>query len=433
MVNVRSYACVRNSPMLPPSLGQQLTTWAEIADYLGVSIRQAQIHEELHGLPVHRMPGQRRRVVAYSAEIDAWREQLLERRPAGEAESPPPSPLKPRPRWRLPAAVAGAIVIALGAAGGYWFAHRGGPPATWKTQGRTLSVSDAQGRLVWSYDFGEEVDEVSERSAQTAGHFADVTGDGVPEFLFAKHTRHSTDQPGAGELICFSPSGTPLWTYRCERTVTSGKGLALKPPYALTFAIAPHGRIVVLSLHHWSYPTQVSVLQARDGRLTGEYWHHGHLKTIAFTDVDDDGRIELLVGGVDDGPGRKLAQLIAFDLDRVAGSSHSPGGELHFPALGRGTEKISWWFALSAASAGEEFNQVVSIPSEAPLAVVVAEGTAWPGPPALLYEFSHHLRPASVRFLDAEVGALGQRLFEQPHALEAELSRLQAAVTVERY
>ena len=49
----------------------RLSSWKEIASYLGVSVATAQRWEGELGLPVHRL-GKRRRVFAYTDEIDPW-------------------------------------------------------------------------------------------------------------------------------------------------------------------------------------------------------------------------------------------------------------------------------------------------------------------------------------------------------------------------
>ena len=53
--------------------GRRLTTWKEIGSYIGRDGRTAKRYEIERGLPVRRMPGQRKSVVfAYSDEIDLW-------------------------------------------------------------------------------------------------------------------------------------------------------------------------------------------------------------------------------------------------------------------------------------------------------------------------------------------------------------------------
>ena len=50
----------------------RLDSWKSIADHLQRSTRTVQRWHVNHGLPVHRFPGLKGAVFAYSEEIDAW-------------------------------------------------------------------------------------------------------------------------------------------------------------------------------------------------------------------------------------------------------------------------------------------------------------------------------------------------------------------------
>ena len=55
-----------------------LSSWKEIADYLGCDERTCRRWELDYGLPMHRMEGAARsRVYAYKDELDAWRKSRL--------------------------------------------------------------------------------------------------------------------------------------------------------------------------------------------------------------------------------------------------------------------------------------------------------------------------------------------------------------------
>lgn len=62
----------------------QLTSWKEIAHYLGVNVRTAQKWERERGLPVRRVLGPRSRVSADLGTMDAWRNQAAH--PAASAD-----------------------------------------------------------------------------------------------------------------------------------------------------------------------------------------------------------------------------------------------------------------------------------------------------------------------------------------------------------
>src|ERR1035438_6540188 len=51
----------------------ELSSWKEIASFLGVSVRTAQMWEQARGLPVRRLPGGRAQVRAFAAVLDDWK------------------------------------------------------------------------------------------------------------------------------------------------------------------------------------------------------------------------------------------------------------------------------------------------------------------------------------------------------------------------
>ena len=84
-----------------------LSSWKEIAVYLRVSVRTAQLWESERGLPVTRPPGKRGVVWANEDELDAWRKSAAEVSPTSGL---PESPI--RPRHVVPEARCGALVLA---------------------------------------------------------------------------------------------------------------------------------------------------------------------------------------------------------------------------------------------------------------------------------------------------------------------------------
>ena len=98
----------------PPSNGDRLDSWKEIAAYLRQGVRTVQRWEREEGLPVHRPPGKKRGTVyAFRPELDAW---FLER---AEAASDAPATVGASPRnRRVLGRRAAATAVALSAAAG---------------------------------------------------------------------------------------------------------------------------------------------------------------------------------------------------------------------------------------------------------------------------------------------------------------------------
>ena len=69
---------------------RRLESWKEIATYLNRDERTAKRWEKVRALPVHRFPGARSGVFAFTAEVDAW--QAL-----GCTATPDPEPIPEAP------------------------------------------------------------------------------------------------------------------------------------------------------------------------------------------------------------------------------------------------------------------------------------------------------------------------------------------------
>lgn len=80
-------------PFSQSSSDRRLETWGEIAKYLQVSVRTAQLWERNESLPIHR---EGTRVFAHSTELDRWR-RGREVLPKPKLDDPAPTPEPPKP------------------------------------------------------------------------------------------------------------------------------------------------------------------------------------------------------------------------------------------------------------------------------------------------------------------------------------------------
>jgi hypothetical protein len=128
--------------------------------------------------------------------------------------------------------------------------------------------------------------------------FSDADGDGRFETFFLNLP---VDPAARRSLCCFDGDGKLRWEFVPGRTVVDRYGHSYAPPFwpnslALLSSERSRSWVVVSSHHHWSFPNQVSILDALTGRQVTEYWHRGHLLHMTLADLDADGRPELLLG-----------------------------------------------------------------------------------------------------------------------------------------
>lgn len=218
---------------------------------------------------------------------------------------------------------------------------------------------------------------------------------------------------GKNSLLCFEPDGRLRWRFVPGRKeVVDNLGRSFAPPYCVSaFGVVrspslPSSRIVVSSVHRWSFADQVAVLDAKTGKLVSEYWHRGHLSTLAVVDLDGDGEPEVLLGGVNDAPEYKQATVVVFDHRRISGGCGDPQGKVYFRGMSPGTEKLVVFFPKTAISQQQEFNRVVAIRvGSGRITAEVAEGIDQVNSPRMIYEFDFGFSPITAA-LD---GGLEQR------------------------
>ncbi len=209
-----------------------LTSWKEVAAYLGVSERTAQKWERERGLPVHRLPGERGRLTAWTDELDHWRVSVLDR----------PSWWVSLKFWHA-AGAAGALILAAAAISGAvmgWLRLRQGPPAQFRLDLRTLIVTDERGREVWRRAFDEPFSRDLTAEVMHALHlvsFADLDADGRTEMLFVY--RPLSENSRGNTLYCFSKSGGELWRYQITRTVSTPSETYAPPFLAQLVLVVP--------------------------------------------------------------------------------------------------------------------------------------------------------------------------------------------------
>ncbi|MBI4893113.1 MAG: helix-turn-helix domain-containing protein [Acidobacteria bacterium] len=289
-----------------------LSSWKEIAAYLGVNVRTAQNWEVERGLPIRRLPGGRGRVFISISELDEW----LEKRPevAGAPEELPPHRLQPR-RWMLALA---ALALVCGTALAWYLWRRTLMPSEWSVANNSLIVLDDHGRELWRkrFDFALTDYAIAQRRLHDLGAIGDINSDGQPEVVFLVFP-FSPSSPAM--VLCFDASGNELWRFVPGKRMATPKDV-MEPPYTplgvCLLRTRAGVRIAVSSSHTSEYATQVALLSPQ-GKLLREYWHSGHLQFLR--PLQRDGHQLLLAGGIANG--YKQAVLVTLDPETMAGVS----------------------------------------------------------------------------------------------------------------
>lgn len=347
---------------LPTEVAKELTSWKEIADYLGVNVRTAQRWEQEKNLPVKRASGERGRVMAIPEELDHWKATNL----TGQSVWSNVHFL----RGYGIAASAALLIVSGVAVGGWLLSQRVGPPARLRVEDKEIIVADTEGRERWRYAFAEPITPDSPRTASWFGHLDPSKN---MDTLFVLHPARLANT----KLLCFSERGQLRWEFNAGKPVSDGR-MQYPVVYSInSFKVLPESKksapkIVLSANHGWSYPDQVAVLEPT-GKLAGEYWHSGHLSAMEIVLNGFGGSLSIALAGVDNA--RRQATVVFLDPSNVHGASVEDDDTYNLKGFGPGTETAIIWFERSCVNeASQNFNyatEVAAVPGG--LQVVVME------------------------------------------------------------
>jgi hypothetical protein len=332
--------------------GGLLTSWKEIAAYLGCDQRTCARWEKAFGLPVHRLEGSpKSRIFAYKEELEAWRrEKFNGRQVAADLRAAPNKRRSVKPAIVLPPVLIGIVGVLYI----FGFIRIDRKPVDFRIIGSSLVLTNEKGRELWRYNTGLEN---LERDALYREHFQkkkpmsggfpqyalpylmikDIDADGKAEILFSTQTENEF---GEGDLFCFDGKGKRLWSFHGGRIMTYGK-TAFSPDYRVEavdtedFDGDGKSEVMVLSCHNNDFPSLITFLDCR-GKIRGEYWNAGRMSDYAFHDINGDGRKEILISGVNNE--YKKGYFMILNASRITGGSPQLDSRFLSSELGPGSE-----------------------------------------------------------------------------------------------
>jgi len=325
-----------------------LTSWKEIAAYLGRDVRTCLRWEKNFGLPIHRLDpaSEKSRVFAYKDELSEWLRQ-------SETSKPHVHGVYGQPSRRL--LVLSVLFFVIGAATVVLFLFirdelSPKEPADFSIKGSALAILNDKSKVLWRYDTGLE-NLSSEETYREHFQFKrrnrtvhlpyllikDINHDGRREVLFSLQ---SQDEAREGVVLCFDRKGRPLWQFRAGRQMKYGDKI-YSGDYRINGILAEDLdadgdlEILVVSAQRPDWPCQLALLDS-GGNIKGEFWNAGYFNDLACVDLNADGVKEIVAGGNNNEYGR--ACLAVLDSAAVKGGSPQEKPEFRCPNLDRGSE-----------------------------------------------------------------------------------------------
>lgn len=346
---------------------RELHTWKDVANYLGVSVRTAQLWESQRGLPVRRLPGEKARILAIPDEIDAWK-----------VGHPQPAPSS-QPWGLVAAALTAGLVIGAAAT---WLSLRPVPLDHFTVLNGVLQAFDSAGRPAWSREIGGRMRAQDERWFAPAEK-VDLDGDGIPEIVAIDHTGK-----GSHSVICIDARGNLRWRRELGQTINTIR--TYEPPYhsrglqVLTGFPDNKPRILATAFHHTFHPFQVLLLDGAGG-VEGNFWHSGHLASFALFDWNNDGSPELLAGGINQAA--RTAELLILNPKRMTGTSEAGVADFQIRGMAEGVELERALFKRAPLNTSSEPYNVVHeiLPKQQSIVIGVDEAQTLVGVSRVLH------------------------------------------------
>ena len=227
-----------------------------------------------------------------------------------------------------------------------------GQPTFGRLDGSMLVVMNAEGKELWSRKFPEGFGPESYYAEGLASRlwFADLEGNGHTSVLFS-YAPAANSKPHSSTLICYSDKGKEKWRWQ------PGRDLPDIPGDAATYKTFSLGvlkatgqrplRIVVVSNCDpwWGGPSQIALLDTH-GKTLSEYWHSGGLHDLIVTELDGDGKEQIIATGVARGYDAQ-ATMIVLDSDRVFGASKEVQPEYQLRGMQNAQERLRLLFPPS--------------------------------------------------------------------------------------
>jgi len=182
-------------------------------------------------------------------------------------------------------------------------------PVYAKVTNNVLSVYNKEGEELWTKSAVGTPDHVMNDDF-TSGQMrpfliADVDGDGTNEILTNLYNEKYLGQATTNTLTCYSNAGTERWHYALAADLSGiEKGrMHAQQTEIYDFAVVPGDnlkkpRIFVAFGDPNPYPSCIAEIDPVQKKEVQHYWHVGEIQKLFASDVDGDGKKELLFTGI---------------------------------------------------------------------------------------------------------------------------------------
>jgi len=282
---------------------------------------------------------------------------------------------------RLTGAITSAAVVVVLAV---LFARpaRDSNPAYAELKNGSLLIENKAGLVLWTKEATESIEGSAKSGYTNAAGAAlnvqpilveDIDGDGRNEVLVYGCAEFRASHPSFknDSLYCFEANGSKRWTMGYSDNVfASTFDYTRWGQWSLSkcFTLQANGKrpqLFVTASCDPYFVSKIMEVDCKDGHMLQTYWHAGALALEALSDVDGDGKLDIVLAGINNG--YKRAFVLALDPDCLEGCGPAPSQ--FFPESAEpGQQK--YYCLLPRTDINEKFS---SIPYNTPLFLYPAQ------------------------------------------------------------
>ena len=180
-------------------------------------------------------------------------------------------------------------------------------PALLESDGTTLFVKNKNGKLLWTKAVNiPKYELITNLNQSKTVKTIDINSDGKNEVIISSTFDEEENTIGSiTKLYCYDKSKKLVWTHTFSDSAEA-KREVLKPFYSIyildTLTIDNRKSLFLISKNSQTFSSAIYRIDLETGkRLPGSLWTSGHISDALLKDINNDGKIDILTVGLDNG------------------------------------------------------------------------------------------------------------------------------------
>ena len=195
-------------------------------------------------------------------------------------------------------------------------------------EGYWLYVQNKNGKELWKKRMGfSSYVQYENQLRYVAQKIIDIDDDGTNEVILAIDDQTQYSPPKLpGRVACFSSDGNQIWEYYFRDAIASVEMVHSSEysSYIIDTITINESKAIACFANNVLYPSAVYFLNLKTGkRIDSTMWHVGHLHSGIFKDLNRDGKMELIMTGLNNSLGRVV--IFSIDFDKIGGQLPAVG------------------------------------------------------------------------------------------------------------